>query len=254
MKLLKTIMLRLLGARQYLKWVSHGFFVAFAKGWLRNNPAYYTHYVALDLIAPGHTILDIGANLGYYSVHFAKATGRSGKVWAVEPIALYRSVLQHNLRKLSNVEVLPYALGETEGTLRMGNPSAQQHRHGLMRVLAAGEEAPNSYIVPVKNPQALFSSLVTRVDYIKCDIEGYEVPVLPAMLPLLQQQRPIVQVETEGENKHTLLQMFLPMGYQAFFAVRDGLQPYPHPEAPLPGDLILIPDEKLNKLQHLIVK
>lgn len=63
------------------------------------------------LIAPGDTVIDIGANLGYYSYAMARLTAPSGKVYAVEPVAPIRRVLEHNLRRFRNVEILACALG-----------------------------------------------------------------------------------------------------------------------------------------------
>jgi FkbM family methyltransferase len=242
---IKAWLLQLLGQEKYLRLTSAIFFVAYHKGWLRNNPSYFTHYMATRFIRPGFTIIDIGANLGYYSCIFASKTGASGKVLAVEPIELYRRILTKNTADFPQVTILPFALGETEGTLKMGNPSQEKHRHGLMRVLRDDEAGNEFYEVPVKNPLQLFNDL-PKIDYIKCDIEGYEVPVIPAMRPLIEKHRPLMQVETEGENKKLLMQLFKGLKYLTFYAVHDNLIPYHDADKVLSGDLIAIPEEKMG--------
>jgi FkbM family methyltransferase len=243
MKVVKSLLLKILGQERYLKLVSTAFFVSFSQGWLRNNPAYFTHYLVGQFIKPGQTIIDIGANLGYYSVLFANRTGHTGKVFSVEPIELYRRILEKNTNELKQVTILPFALGEKEGTLKMGNPSEDKHRHGLMRVLKEDETGSAQYEVPVKNPAELFAS-IEKIDYIKCDIEGYEVPVIPAMKALIAKHRPIMQIETEGENKKILMGLFKELGYNMFYAGQYKMVPYNNLNEPLPGDLIAIPEEK----------
>ncbi len=233
----------MLGQERYLKLVSTLFFISFSQGWLRKNPAYFTHYLVGRFIQPGQTIIDIGANLGYYSVLFANKTGVNGKVYAVEPISLYRNVLQKNVESFPQVILLPYALGEKEGTLKMGNPTADKHRHGLMRVLQESEADAAQYEVAVKNPMELFAHF-EKIDYIKCDIEGYEVPVIPAMRALIEKHRPIMQIETEGENKKLLMGLFEEIGYKTYYAGRVNLVRYENPDGLLQGDLIAIPGEK----------
>jgi FkbM family methyltransferase len=252
MKQIKAILLRVLGQRAYLQLTSRLFFFYFKNGFLRNNPSYYTHYFVKNFLHKGDTVIDIGANLGYYSTQFAKLTGPAGKVYAVEPIELYRSVLKQNLANFKNVEILPFALGEKEGTIKMGNPSSDKFRHGLMRVLNEKESNADDqvYEVPMKNPAELFAA-IPEIHYIKCDIEGYEVPVVPAMQPLIQKHRPVMQIETDGENKNILFEMFKKMDYNMFFVRADILVPYTNPSDPLPGDLVAIPGEKTISFKHL---
>lgn len=250
---IKAWLLKLLGQEKYLALTSAIFFVAYHTGWLRNNPSYFTHYMATRFIQRGYTVIDIGANLGYYSCIFAAKTGTAGKVLSVEPIELYRRILVKNTADFPQVVILPYALGENEGTLKMGNPSQAKHRHGLMRVLKEEETGSEYYKVPVKNPLNLFSG-EEKIDYIKCDIEGYEVPVIPAMKPLIEKHRPLMQIETEGENKKLLMQLFKGLNYRTFYASHDNLIPYQDSEKVLPGDLICIPEEKMGKLGELGIR
>ncbi|HSK12101.1 MAG TPA: FkbM family methyltransferase, partial [Phnomibacter sp.] len=127
---IKSWLLKILGPHNYLSLTSNLFFLYFKNGWLRNDPAYYAHYMVGKVIRPGQTIIDIGANLGYYTRLFAKRTGTGGKVWAVEPIELYRSILEQNTAGYPQVTILPYALGKENGSIRMGNPTNNKHRHG----------------------------------------------------------------------------------------------------------------------------
>jgi FkbM family methyltransferase len=252
MKKIKALLLSLLGQRAYLQLTSRLFFIYFFNGWLRNNRSYDTHYFVKNFIVNGDTIIDIGANLGYYSVYFARLTGPDGKVYSVEPIELYRSVLRQNVGNYNQVEILPFALGETAGTIKMGNPSTEKHRHGLMRVLNEKEQQEESefYEVEMKNPVTLFHHL-NQINYIKCDVEGFEVPVIPAMKELIVKHRPFVQVETDGENKKVIHRMFKDLDYNIFFVQKGILVSYENPEKILTGDLIAIPGEKTISYKHL---
>ena len=253
MKKIKSILLSLLGQKNYLRLTSRMFFLYFKQGWLRNNPIYYTHYFCRNFIKAGDTVIDIGGNLGYFSKLFAELVGNNGKVFSVEPIALYRSVLHENVGTYTQVEILPFALGETEAVIKMGNPTSDKHRHGLMRVLK-DDEAKNgssTYDVQMKTPDQLFGH-VQNIHYIKCDIEGYEVPVIPAMRNLLTRHQPIVQVETDGANKIILFNFFKTLGYRNFSLDKDQLRELVTNEDPLSGDLIAIPAEKVGLYEQFV--
>lgn len=253
MKKIKSILISVLGRKRYLQLTSKVFLHAFKNGWLKNNPAYSTHYFVRNLIQEGQTVVDIGANLGYFSTEFARLVGQAGHVYSVEPIQLYREILIENLKPFPQTKVLPYALGETEGTISMGLPFAEQHRHGLMKVLSPEEKAkaPEVFEVELKNPSKLFGQL-TEIHYLKCDIEGYEVPVLPAMKDVIARHMPIVQVETDGENKLILHRMFNEMGYQMYYVQQDKLVFYPDAQEQLIGDLICIPAGKISSFEKHI--
>src|SRR5579872_3076580 len=68
------------------------------------------------IIRPGWVIVDIGAYIGYFSIHFATLTGRSGRVLAFEPNPQNNKILRRNLtfRNIANVKVFNYALSNKE--------------------------------------------------------------------------------------------------------------------------------------------
>ncbi len=72
----------------------------------------------LDVLKPGMTVFDIGANIGYYSVLASKSVGPQGKVYAFEPDPANLKLLEKNLalNNCHNVKLLPYAAGEKNST------------------------------------------------------------------------------------------------------------------------------------------
>ena len=247
MKSIKSFLRQLLGQPAYLRFTSGVFFLYYRMGWLKHNPSYYNHHYAKQLIKPGDVVIDIGGNLGYFTLIFSKLVGPQGRVLAVEPVALYRQVLKKNISGCTNVTILPYALGEQEAEIQMGNPSADRHRHGLMRVLKKEETAQGTpfetYPVQMRPPMQLFSNLA-RVNYIKCDIEGYEIPVIPLMQPLIEKHRPVMQIETDGEHKKQLLQFFRELNYKPCYVEKDKLLPLVNSEQALYGDVVFLPAER----------
>lgn len=253
MKLLKQIIRQLLGEKAYLRLMARVFHVAFKQGWLERNPMYAAHYFVHHLIGKNDTVIDLGANLGYYTKLFAELVGKNGCVIAVEPIPMYREILTRQIAGYDWVQVLPYALGEKEDTIIMGNPEDAGQRHGLMHVLNDDEinAGGTTYSVTMRNPVALFSGL-KQLDYIKCDIEGYEIPVIPLMLPIIKKHLPIVQVETTSENLPAIFSLFNNMGYTTYNVIGEKLVPFVSPTQHLYYDLFAVPPQRLAAVQGLI--
>jgi len=246
MKKIKWLLFSVLGKERYFFLVSRFYFIAYRWGWLQSNPDYECHYYIRNLVKEGDTVIDIGANLGYYSVLFSDLVGERGKVYSVEPVPLFRAVLAKNLGRRTNVRILPFALGEEAGTVIMGIPAgAMPYRHGLTRVMGSDEKkvAGNTYTVEIRPPVELFSDL-QRLDYVKCDVEGYEHHVLPGLKPLFERFRPVVQVEVGAANRPVIFDLFSDMNYQAFFVRDQQLHEFDSPDAPTFGDWILIPGER----------
>src|SRR5574344_166891 len=108
----RRVLYRHLSLENYLKLLSGGYLFGLRWGLARHASVYeYPRYLK-NVVHRGDTVLDIGANLGYYSYAMARLVGTEGKVYAVEPARPILNVLRHNLRKFDNVEILNYALGE----------------------------------------------------------------------------------------------------------------------------------------------
>ena len=155
---------------------------------------------------------------GYYARLMSRIAGRNGHVYAVEPVAPIRRVLERNLSGCGNVDILPYALGAAEGEIRMGNATVRTGGYfgtGQNFVMEEGAEADVEFTAEMRRGSELFGHL-TRIDFIKCDVEGYEVVIMEEMRPLLERFRPTVLIETGGENRDRIVALFTDLGYDAY--------------------------------------
>ena len=247
MQALQRFLFKILGPARYLQWTSRAFFVAYDRGRLRDDPTYYCHYWVPRFVHPGDTVIDIGANLGYYSVLFARRVGERGRVYSVEPVPLFREVLRRNTRIFPQVDILPYALGAEAGTVRLGTPrTAGKFRHGLTHVIdgAAAESAyAATFEAEMRVPTELFAAL-DRLDYLKMDVEGYEIVILPELLPLIRRFRPVLQIETPFADRSTIFTLLQAENYQAYHVDAEGLHAFDDPTLSTTGDLIYWPVER----------
>jgi FkbM family methyltransferase len=127
--------------------------------------------VCKKLIQPGDRVLDVGANIGFYTLLFADLVGESGKVVAVEPDIGNYELLAENLQRQVNsrvVELRRLALGREPGkaSLFRAIDNAGMHRM-YPSVCCAGE----SLEVEVVTGDSL---QLAPLNFIKIDIEGYE--------------------------------------------------------------------------------
>ena len=216
--LIHKILYKTLPLEGYLRAVSRMFFLWQRLGIGRNAPATEYVYHLPQLVHAGDTAIDIGANLGYYARLMSRIAGRNGHVYAVEPVAPIRRVLERNLSGCGNVDILPYALGAAEGEIRMGNATVRTGGYfgtGQNFVMEAGAEADAEFPARMRRGSELFAGL-GRLDFIKCDIEGYEVVVMNELRPLLERFRPTVLIETGGENRPQIVALFTTLGYAGF--------------------------------------
>ena len=238
MKFIHKLLFRTLPLEWYLRVVSSLFFIYMRLGLGRRSEA--VEYVRLlpQLVHRGDVCIDIGANLGYYSRPLSRLAGDGGHVYAVEPVPVIGRVLRRNLRHCTNVDILPYALGAENRRITMSNDSVRTDGYfgtGRNRVDdSAAHDAPAAtgtqtapaatFGAEMRRGSELFGGL-ERVDFIKCDIEGYEVHVMRELRPLLERHRPTVLIETGGANRPQIVRLFTELGYRGMTLDRGRLIP-----------------------------
>jgi FkbM family methyltransferase len=145
----------------------------------------------LGSLKEGMVFVDIGANIGYYTILASELVGRSGKVFAFEPDDRNFSLLEQNINenKCGNVVAIRKAVSDTTGRLRL-YPS--KSNFGDHRTYAAwGEASPPSRLIEATALDDFFSS-GARIDFVKVDIQGAEYVAFAGMKRVLQENHDII--------------------------------------------------------------
>jgi FkbM family methyltransferase len=128
-------------------------------------------------LRPGMTVLDSGANIGYYSLTAAPLVGDDGSVHAFEPTPGLARRISENARMngFGNIRVNACAVADRVGTAVFHLSSEDSEANSLFAV----EDACRHMEVPVTSLDAYVSAAgVSRVDVVKIDCEGAELKVL----------------------------------------------------------------------------
>jgi len=252
MNFVKRLLYRILSPKNYLKLLHVVFYWMYDLNLLKGKQDFKYHYLIKKVIQPDFVVVDIGANLGYFSKNFARLTPQ-GKVISIEPIPLFYEVLTSALKQYKHVKTYNVALGMEEGKTVMVLPTENgMIRTGLPHIAKNDSELQkydNQEVAIVKGSELLKD--LPKIDYIKCDIEGFEGVVFKEIEPIIEKFKPFVQLEISSENKNDMLQLFARHGYQQYgissyqFIKESGSQQEE-------GDYFFVPSERekdfLNRL------
>ena len=146
------------------------------------------------LLRPGMTVLDLGANIGFFTMLAARLVGPIGLVTAVEPNLGNVRLLEASRRAngFDHVTVVPCAVAARPGMLVLESAYSNGITHPVgERDFAALTEA---VLVPCVPVEAVLPT-GRRLDFIKIDIEGAEHVALAGCAEILRRDRPIIVTE-----------------------------------------------------------
>lgn len=175
----------------------------------------------------GGVAIDIGANVGWHTLLMARLVGDNGRVLAAEANPSVRSRLQDNLNlnRFRQVEVIPYAIANSEGTVEFYGPTADDADSGSGYVVTSGVKERRAIIrVEMRRLDAIVSAAqVERLDLIKIDVEGLEWPVLQGGQQTIAKFRPHIVFEYNAEyssrgrgDPHAIAEFFRTHRYRLF--------------------------------------
>ncbi|MBC8011001.1 MAG: FkbM family methyltransferase [Burkholderiales bacterium] len=179
-------------------------------------------------IRPGFVACDIGANIGTYTLPLSRLVGPTGRVISFEPNRPTYACLRHNVRqnRLANVVVLRAAAGPHPGHAGL---VVTDENFGEVHLDPAG--GPGHDRVAVTTVDAEVARLgLSRVDYIKIDVEGFELAALRGAERTLATNANLV-VQTEIVAAHAarygfgvaeLAEFFASLGYRPFVCDAQG--------------------------------
>ena len=148
-----------------------------------------------ETLRPGDTYVDVGANVGLLALRASSVVGPAGKVVAVEAHPRTATFLRENvaMNGFDNVQVESCAVGETRGTVSFS--SRRSDDQNAVDPARTGMEVP---LVPLDE---LFpESRIPRVQLLKIDVEGFELPALRGATALL---RRVDRILIESSARHS---------------------------------------------------
>lgn len=183
-------------------------------------------------VTPGMTVVDAGANVGYYTLLASTLTGARGSVYAFEPDPVNFAYLVENLNAnaCSNVRPAQQALSNTTGTGRFA-----QDTYGAEGHLTQAVNPAATIDVATISLDAFFSNEGwPKVDLIKIDIEGSEARAIAGMRELSRrnpQLRLIMELNAHamaqsGETSAALASLLGDLGFVNGYVVEAGLRPF----------------------------
>src|SRR5262249_7655163 len=179
-------------------------------------------------LVPGGVFVDIGANVGYYTLLAAHRVGRAGRVIAFEPNPVSLKVLLLNTTSAGDtIRVYPFAVSDRQGFL------------SLMRIVSiasskrvAEEELRYPSDVTLTYAVRLDDVLrdEPRIDVVKCDIDGHDYRAIQGGLATLARTRPVVFAEFNPGTLRSFseidpveyLRLFVGLDYRMTVLLRRG--------------------------------
>ena len=150
------------------------------------------------LVGPGDQVLDVGANLGYFTLLAASLVGPGGHVVAVEPNELNVKLLESSRRRngFENITVAQVAATNVIETLflhaTVGN--------GSVTALGDADSIFDTKTVPGIPLDVLLARRTQPIKLIKIDVEGFEYMALQGAVELLRQDKPHIVFEFSADG------------------------------------------------------
>ncbi|OFX19129.1 MAG: hypothetical protein A2041_15265 [Bacteroidetes bacterium GWA2_31_9b] len=203
----------------------------------------------VELLKNEGYIIDIGANIGVMTYHFAKKLPGS-TIHSFEPIPVNFSILNKIKTRfsLSNVVLYQMALGDKNEHVKMILPKINWVRfHGLSHIVNDEKENGETFTVDMYKLDDISDFSNFDIQAIKIDVENFEYQVLLGAEKLIQKNRPLIYCELwESENKKNCFDFLNKLNYSVFTYESKALIPFS--EKSITQNFFFIPVEHCEKL------
>jgi FkbM family methyltransferase len=159
---------------------------------IRETRTYEPHIVAKlrDLLRTGDTLVDVGANIGFFTQLAASVVGPSGRVVAIEPLDKNVQLILRSIdrNRFAHVDVRACAISDRVGIVSMLTDAATSNGQ------AAAGARPSAALAQTRTLDEITRDL-ERIDVVKIDIEGFELAAWRGFRKGLAKHRPHVLTE-----------------------------------------------------------
>jgi FkbM family methyltransferase len=173
------------------------------------------HYFEIPqtIVEKNDIVIDCGAAEGLFSFLVSL---KCSKVYAIEPLPLFINALTKTFDQVSNVEIVPMALSNVSGTGYLSN-------NGIASMVSEKGEIP----ITLQTIDNLFFEKGKIVNYIKADLEGFEIQMLEGAKNTIMHNKPKIAITTYHNKDHAkqiekILKEFNP----AYNFITKGIEPW----------------------------
>jgi len=163
-------------------------------------------------IEKGDVVIDVGANIGLFSVLASIEVGDSGRVYSFEPIEKTNSILEKNIKinNLNNVKIEKKALGDKEGKISFSKMDTLGASSGYI-----DNNGEKEIVNQVTLDTYVLANDIDKIDFIKADIEGMERNLLMGGEKTIKKFKPKMAIciyhrDDDPEVIETLLRDYVP--------------------------------------------
>ena len=191
------------------------------------NGLYYGIYekeiknVFKNIIKEGMTVVDVGANVGYYTLLSFCLIGYTGNIYSFEPTSIFKR-LKENIDnqeylyfwnvKLHNVALSNFN-GEKKGLIR----SSYKIKDPFFPEISNLKEFKKKWVGYSESSNFKYRTLdsykLDKVDFIKIDVDGDELNVLKGAIETIKQFKPIMIIEVHNEHIKEMKDILKPFKY-----------------------------------------
>jgi FkbM family methyltransferase len=199
-------------------------------------------FLLAQALRPGMIFVDVGANMGLYTLFAARKVGEAGTVLAIEPSTRECERLLKNvaINSLSNVRLLQKAVSDKCSDADLLVAEDEWSGHNTLGAFAYDTPLATKEIVRTERLDDIVSQeALSRVDVIKMDVEGAEFRALKGAAGILERFRPLMLLElADGALRHQgcssteIWDFFREKGYRLFAFDRSTGLPVPAQQKP----------------------
>lgn len=174
-------------------------------------------------ICEGDTFIDVGANNGEVSLKAARKVGNSGRVIAFEPNPKNINRFKKNiaLNSFDNITLVELGVGNEAGEFQLNNDTPENLGMGWIGNPSDDKSVSSILIKVTSLDDYLLSMELNSVDFIKIDVEGFEINVLEGAKGIIKKFQPTLFVEVEdtllnrqGTSASELISLIREFNYQ----------------------------------------
>jgi FkbM family methyltransferase len=153
-----------------------------------------------EFVTPESLVIDVGANIGDWTIPLSKKVGKEGKVLSFEPNEETVRVLRQRTKKLTNVKIMAMGLSDKEEQLELLIPKEISCPPTAAIAKTANhlnnKKDTEVTIVQVKKLDQIIDELnLKNITFVKIDVEGHELNVLKGFKKGIVKNRPVILME-----------------------------------------------------------